>query len=68
MPCVLNASNEVAVNAFLHGRIGFNGISSVVRKTGDSHKTGPIATLEDVMDADRWSRETAEKCIKESER
>jgi 1-deoxy-D-xylulose-5-phosphate reductoisomerase len=68
MPCVLNASNEVAVDAFLDGRIGFNGISSVVRKIVDSHKTGPIATLEDVMDADRWSRETAEKCIKESER
>jgi 1-deoxy-D-xylulose-5-phosphate reductoisomerase len=68
MPCVLNASNEAAVNAFLGGRIGFDGISSVVRKTVDSHKRGPIATLEDVMDADRWSRETAEKCIKESER
>jgi 1-deoxy-D-xylulose-5-phosphate reductoisomerase len=68
MPCVLNASNEVAVNAFLEGRIGFNGISTVVRKTVDSHKAGPAATLEDVMDADRWSRETAEKCVKESER
>ncbi len=67
-PCVLNASNEVAVNAFLAGRIGFNGISSVVRKTVDSHKAAPIDTLEDVMNADRWSRETAEKCIKESER
>jgi 1-deoxy-D-xylulose-5-phosphate reductoisomerase len=68
MPCVLNASNEVAVNAFLQGRIGFDGISFVVRKTVDSHKTSPVAELQDVMDADRWSRETAEKCIKESER
>lgn len=68
VPCVLNASNEVAVNAFLDGRIGFNGISSVVRKTVDSHKAGPVAALEDVMDADRWSRETAEKCVKESKR
>ncbi len=67
MPCVLNASNEVAVNAFLQGRIGFNGISSVVRKTIDSHKSSPVATLEDIMEADRWSRESAEKCIKESE-
>lgn len=68
MPCVLNASNEVAVTAFLNGRIGFNGIPSVVRKTIDSHKAGAVATLEDVMDADRWSRERAEKFVKETER
>ncbi len=68
MPCVLNASNEVAVNAFLEGRIGFNGISSVVRRTVDSHNSGPVSTLEDVVDADRWSRERAEKFVKEAER
>lgn len=67
MPCVLNASNEVAVNAFLEGRIGFNAISRVVRKTVDSYKAGGTATLEDIMDADRWSREAAEKCVKGSE-
>ncbi len=68
MPCVLNASNEVAVNAFLNGRIGFDGISSVVRRTVDSHKAGSAATLEDVMEADRWSRESAEKFVREAER
>ena len=68
MPCVLNASNEVAVTAFLNGRIGFNGIPSVIRKTIDSHKAGPIASLGEVMDADRWSRERAEKFVKETER
>ncbi len=68
MPCVLNASNEVAVNAFLDGRIGFEGISSIVRRTIDSHKAGPVATLEDVIDADRWSRERAEKFVREAER
>lgn len=68
MPCVLNASNEEAVNAFLDGRIGFNRISSVIRKTADSHKARSVSDLEDIMDADRWSRETAKKFIKESER
>jgi 1-deoxy-D-xylulose-5-phosphate reductoisomerase len=68
MPCVLNASNEEAVNAFLDGRIGFNKISSVIRKTVDSHKARAVSSLEDIMDADRWSREKAEIYIKESER
>ncbi len=68
MPCVLNASNEEAVNAFLDGRIGFNRISSVIRKTVDSHKVRAVSSLEDIMDADRWSRETAQKCIRGSER
>jgi 1-deoxy-D-xylulose-5-phosphate reductoisomerase len=66
MPCVLNASNEEAVNAFLDGRIGFNKISLVIRKTVDSHKARAVSGLEDIMDADRWSREKAEIYIKES--
>ena len=68
MPCVLNASNEKAVNAFLEGRIGFNKISSVIRKTVDSHSVRAVSCLEDIMDADRWSREKAEIYIKESGR
>ncbi len=68
MPCVLNASNEEAVNAFLDGRIGFNKISSVIRKTVDSHKARAVSSLEDIMDADRWSREKAEIYIKEAGR
>lgn len=68
MPCVLNASNEEAVNAFLGGRIGFNKISTVIRKTVDSHEARAASSLEDIMDADRWSREKAEIYIKESGR
>jgi 1-deoxy-D-xylulose-5-phosphate reductoisomerase len=68
MPCVLNASNEKAVNAFLEGRIGFNKISSVIMKTVDSHNVRAVSCLEDIMDADRWSREKAEIYIKESGR
>lgn len=65
MPCVLNASNEVAVNAFLSNRIGFNDIPLIIKKTIDNHKAGPASTLERVIDADTWARETAEKYIKE---
>jgi 1-deoxy-D-xylulose-5-phosphate reductoisomerase len=65
MPCVLNASNEVAVNAFLSGRVGFNDIPLIIRKTIDNHTVSPASTLECVIDADTWAREAAEKYIKE---
>jgi len=65
MPCVLNASNEVAVNAFLENRIGFNDLPVVIRKTLDAHAAGRVSTVEDVLEADRRARETAEKFVGE---
>lgn len=63
MPCVLNAANEVAVNAFLQGRIGFTSIPAVIRKTVDRHDVRPASSLDAVLEADRWARETAEITI-----
>ncbi|MDA8083887.1 MAG: 1-deoxy-D-xylulose-5-phosphate reductoisomerase [Nitrospiraceae bacterium] len=63
MPCVLNAANEVAVHAFLHGRIGFTHIPAVIRKTIDGHEAVPASSLGRILEADRWARETAEKYI-----
>ncbi|MDA8432928.1 MAG: 1-deoxy-D-xylulose-5-phosphate reductoisomerase [Nitrospiraceae bacterium] len=68
MPCVLNAANEMAVNAFLEGRIGFQDIPRVIRRTMDGHAVRPVADLEDVIDADRLSREAAGKQVKEFEK
>lgn len=65
MTCVLNASNEIAVHAFLNNRVGFNDIPVIIRKTTDIHAVKPLAVLEDALEADRWARETAEKFIKE---
>lgn len=65
MPCVLNASNEIAVHAFLNNRIGFNDIPVIIKKTIDSHAVKSLSALDDVLEADRWARETAEKYIKE---
>jgi 1-deoxy-D-xylulose-5-phosphate reductoisomerase len=65
MPGVLNAANEVAVNAFLDDKIGFNDVSLIIRKTLDSHVVKKISDLEDVLEGDRWARETAGKFIKE---
>ena len=55
-PAVLNAANEEAVAAFLRGEIGFDGIVRAVDSALGAYK-GAGATLEEVMDADRWARD-----------
>jgi 1-deoxy-D-xylulose-5-phosphate reductoisomerase len=62
-PAVLNAANEVAVENFLAGRIRFPEISTIIRKTLGSHDTRSIECLETVLEADRWSRETASQVV-----
>lgn len=64
MPSVLNASNEMAVHAFLNNKIGFNEIPFIIKKTIDSHVVKSATSLDDVLEADRWARETAEKYIR----
>jgi 1-deoxy-D-xylulose-5-phosphate reductoisomerase len=59
-PAVLNAANEVAVAAFLAGRLGFPGIPRVVDAVLGEHRAGPAGTLAAVLEADRWARELAE--------
>jgi 1-deoxy-D-xylulose-5-phosphate reductoisomerase len=56
-PAVLNAADEVAVEAFLAGRIGFLDIIDWIEQALAAHKTGPAGTVEDVLEADRWARE-----------
>jgi 1-deoxy-D-xylulose-5-phosphate reductoisomerase len=59
LPAVLNAANEVAVEAFLNRRISFTDISAVVRRTMDRHQVVPHATLEQILEADAWARTEA---------
>ncbi len=63
MPAVLNAANEVAVNAFLNREISFNEIPEIIKKTMKSHKVSLIREISDVLKADRWAREYAKKLI-----
>src|SRR5438874_2845380 len=56
MPAVLNAANEIAVQAFLDRRIGFLGIAATIRRTMDAHIPREILTLEDALQADVWAR------------
>jgi 1-deoxy-D-xylulose-5-phosphate reductoisomerase len=58
-PAILNAANEVAVDAFLNGAIGFSGIATVVAATLDAVVAGPIATLDDALAADAAARRFA---------
>ena len=59
MPAVLNAANEVAVRAFLDGRIGFREIHRIIEKTMQRHASQRITNIGVVVDVDRWSRATA---------
>jgi 1-deoxy-D-xylulose-5-phosphate reductoisomerase len=58
-PCVLNAANEVAVGAFLEGRIGFLDIAAVVEEALARVPAEPLVSLEQVLDVDRRAREAA---------
>src|SRR4249919_1477854 len=58
-PCVLNAANEVAVRAFLDGRIGFLDIAAVVEEALTQVPPEPVVSLEQVLDADRRARAAA---------
>lgn len=61
MPAVLNASNEIAVNAFLEEVIGFRDIPVIIKKVMDSHRLQPADTIEVVLEADKWAREQTNK-------
>jgi 1-deoxy-D-xylulose-5-phosphate reductoisomerase len=58
-PCVLNAANEVAVEAFLAGALGFTSIPRVIAAILDAHRAVPVTTLGAVREADAWARQQA---------
>ena len=59
LPAVLNAANEVAVEAFVSRRIGFPEITEMVRRTMDAHKVVSHPSLEQILEADAWARKAA---------
>ncbi len=58
-PCVLNAANEVAVAAFLDGRLGFLDIAAIVSDVVEAFGVGPADTLAAVLDLDARARAAA---------
>jgi len=59
LPAVLNAANEVAVDAFVNGRIKFPQIPELVGRTMECHSMVSHPTLEQILDADAWARREA---------
>ncbi len=64
---VLNAANEVAVQSFLDGRLGFTRISQVIEKTMDAHRVEAASTLARVRAVDSWARDYALDVTRELE-
>ena len=52
-------SNEVAVEAFLAGALGFTSIPRVITTVLDAHRAVPVTTLAAVREADAWARQQA---------
>src|SRR4051794_22036184 len=62
-PCVLNAANEVAVHAFLNGRLSFLGIPAVIEETLAALPAQPVRAFESLYEADREARAQAGELI-----
>ena len=58
-PTVLSAADEVAVQAFLQGDIGFTGIYRVVEQVLGEHRSQPAPDLDAILEADRWANARA---------
>jgi 1-deoxy-D-xylulose-5-phosphate reductoisomerase len=61
IPAVLNAANEVAVQAFLDRQISFKEIPEIIRAAMDNHKSKTVNQISDVIEADQWAREETQK-------
>ncbi len=59
LPAVLNAANEVAVEAFCNRQIGFEQITETVARTMERHEVVANPTLEQILEADLWARQKA---------
>lgn len=63
-PAILNAANEVAVEAFLAKRLGFNAIGDVVAAVLDNQPVESVHHLETVLNADQHARRTAQQWVR----
>jgi len=63
LPAVMNAANEVAVQAFLNGQIAFTGIPQIIRAVMEQHAVMEKPDLAALLEADRWARAAADERI-----
>ncbi|MBE6073382.1 MAG: 1-deoxy-D-xylulose-5-phosphate reductoisomerase [Selenomonas ruminantium] len=64
MPCVFNAANEVAVGAFLKGKIKFLDIYDIIEETMLKRECIVAPTLQELFEEDRWAREFAASLLR----
>ncbi len=62
-PTALNAGNEVAVQAFLDGRVGFLGIPRIVETVLERHRPAAVGSIEEVLECDSHARRVAEDLV-----
>lgn len=65
LPAVLSAANEVAVGAFIEGRLGFMGIPAIIEGVLGRHRPMTDPDLGQLLTADGWAREEAARLIGE---
>ena len=63
LPGVLNAANEVAVEAFCDRQLSYKGITALVSAVMDRHKTVKSPDLDSILASDRWAREEASRLL-----
>ena len=63
MPAILNAANEIAVQAFLDELIPYKDIAELIRMVMHNHRPSPLNDLQDVLNADKWARKETTKLI-----
>jgi 1-deoxy-D-xylulose-5-phosphate reductoisomerase len=67
LPVVLNAANEVAVESFLDGKLGFTSIPAVIDSTMNAHAVERVLSVETVRRVDSWARQHARQRVSELE-
>ena len=60
-PAVLNAADEIAVEAFLDRRIAFPDIPKMIENTLSAHQNTAADSIESIIEADRWARDYARR-------
>jgi len=63
MPAILNAANEVAVDAFIEGNLKFTEIPLFIERVMGEHEVKSVHTAEDILKADHWARERAKAIL-----
>jgi len=63
MPAILNAANEVAVNAFMEGVLKFTEIPLLIQRVMEEHEVKSVHTIEDILRTDHWARERSKAIL-----